>query len=100
VRKKNQETDSLRRICLYMIFYIYYIFIAFIIFCLRVVLCSLLTVSSILKTGLKAWSRDVNGDPIPANSWGIPLLGYGYKTKIVPMSMDIGQNLHPLGKQI
>jgi hypothetical protein len=41
-------------------------------------------------------SRDVNGDLIPANPWGIPLLGYGYGTKIVPMGMDMGQNLHPL----
>jgi hypothetical protein len=32
--------------------------------------------------------RDVNGDPIPINPWGIPLLGYGYETKIVPMSID------------
>jgi hypothetical protein len=44
--------------------------------------------------------RDVNGDPIPANPWGIPLLGYGYETKIVPMCMDMGQNLHPLGKRV
>ena len=44
--------------------------------------------------------RDVNGDPIPANPWGIPLLGYGYGTKIVPMGMDMGQNLHPLGKRV
>jgi hypothetical protein len=44
--------------------------------------------------------RDVNGDPIPANPWGIPLLGYGYETKIVPMGMDMGQNLHPLGKRV
>jgi hypothetical protein len=28
------------------------------------------------------------------------LLGYGYETKIVPMSMDMGQNLHPLGKRV
>jgi hypothetical protein len=45
-------------------------------------------------------SRDVNEDPIPANPWGIPLLGYGYGTKIVPMGMDMGQNLHPLGKRV
>jgi hypothetical protein len=45
-------------------------------------------------------SRDVNGDPIPDNPWGIPLLGYGYVTKIVPMGMDMGQNLHPLGKRV
>jgi hypothetical protein len=45
-------------------------------------------------------ARDVNGDPIPANPWGIPLLGYGYGTKIVPMGMDMGQNLHPLGKRV
>jgi hypothetical protein len=44
--------------------------------------------------------RDVNGDPIPDNLWGIPLLGYGYETKIVPMGMDMGQNIHPLGKRI
>jgi hypothetical protein len=44
--------------------------------------------------------RDVNGDPIPANPWEIPLLGYGYGTKIVPMGMDMGQNLHPLGKRV
>jgi hypothetical protein len=44
--------------------------------------------------------RGVNGDPIPANPWGIPLLGYGYGTKIVPMGMDMGQNLHPLGKRV
>jgi hypothetical protein len=44
-------------------------------------------------------SRDVNGDPIPANPWRIPLLGYGYGTKIVPMGMDMVQNLHPLGKR-
>jgi hypothetical protein len=44
--------------------------------------------------------RDVNGDPIPDNPWGIPLLGYGYGTKIVPMGMDMGQNLHPLGKWV
>jgi hypothetical protein len=45
-------------------------------------------------------SRDVNGDPIPDNPWGIPLLGYGYGTKIIPMGMDMGQNLHPLGKRV
>jgi hypothetical protein len=45
-------------------------------------------------------ARDVNGDPIPANPWGIPLLGYGYGTKIVPMGMNMGQNLHPLGKRV
>jgi hypothetical protein len=45
-------------------------------------------------------TRDVNGDPIPANPWGIPLLGYGYGTKIVPMGMDMGQNLHSLGKRV
>jgi hypothetical protein len=44
--------------------------------------------------------RDVNGDPIPDNPLGIPLLGYGYETKIVPMGMDMGQNLHPLGKRV
>jgi hypothetical protein len=44
--------------------------------------------------------RDVNGDPIPANPWGIPLLGYGYETKIVSMGMDMGQNIHPLGKRV
>ena len=37
--------------------------------------------------------RDVNGDPIPANPWRIPLLGYGYGTKNVLMGMDMGQNL-------
>jgi hypothetical protein len=30
--------------------------------------------------------------------WGIPLVEYGYVTKIVPMGMDMRQNLHPLGK--
>jgi hypothetical protein len=45
-------------------------------------------------------ARDVNGNPIPANPWGIPLLGYGYGTKIIPMGMDMGQNLHPLGKRV
>jgi hypothetical protein len=25
---------------------------------------------------------------------------YGYGTKIVPMGMDMGQNLHPLGKRV
>jgi hypothetical protein len=44
--------------------------------------------------------RDVNGDPIPSNPLGSPLLGYGYGTKIVPMGMDTGQNLHPLGKRV
>jgi hypothetical protein len=44
--------------------------------------------------------RDVNGDPIPANPWRIPLLGYGYETRIVPMGMDMEQNLHPLGKRV
>jgi hypothetical protein len=44
--------------------------------------------------------RDVNGDPIPANPWGIPLLGYGYETKNVTMGMDMGQNFHPLGKRV
>jgi hypothetical protein len=48
----------------------------------------------------KAQARDVNGDPIPDNPWGIPLLGYGYGTKIIPMGMDIGQNLYPLGKRV
>jgi hypothetical protein len=46
------------------------------------------------------WTRDVNWDPIPTNPWGISLLGYGYGTKIVPMGMDMGQNLHPLGKRV
>jgi hypothetical protein len=45
-------------------------------------------------------SRDVNGDPILANPWEIRLLGYGYGTKIVTMSMDMGQNLYPLGKSL
>jgi hypothetical protein len=45
-------------------------------------------------------NRDVNGDPISANPWGIPLLGYRYETKIVPMGMDMRQNLHPLGKRV
>jgi hypothetical protein len=45
-------------------------------------------------------SRYVNGDPILANPWGIPLLGYEYGTKNVPMGMDMGQNLHPLGKRV
>jgi hypothetical protein len=45
-------------------------------------------------------SKDVNGDQIPANPWGISLLGYGYGTKIIPMSIDMGQNLHPLGKRV
>jgi hypothetical protein len=31
-----------------------------------------------------AATKDVNGYPIPANPWGIPLLGYGHGTKIVP----------------
>jgi hypothetical protein len=44
--------------------------------------------------------RDVNVDPIPVNPWGIPLLGYEYVTKIVPMDMDMGQNLHPLSKRV
>ena len=44
--------------------------------------------------------RDVNGDPIPANPWEFPLLGYWYGTKIVPMGTDMGQNLHPLGKWV
>jgi hypothetical protein len=29
--------------------------------------------------------RDVNGDPIPDNPWGIPLLGYEYGTKSPPI---------------
>jgi hypothetical protein len=37
--------------------------------------------------------------PIPANLWGIPLLGYWYGTKNCPMSMNMGQNLHTLGKR-
>jgi hypothetical protein len=44
--------------------------------------------------------RDVNGDPISTNPWGIPLLWYEYGKKIVPMGMDMGQNLHPLGKRV
>jgi hypothetical protein len=28
--------------------------------------------------------RDVNGDPIPANPWGIPLLGTGMGQKLSP----------------
>jgi hypothetical protein len=53
---------------------------------------------SLLRSGVAG--RDVNGDPIPDNPWGIPLLGYGYGTKNVPMGMDMGQNLHPLGKRV
>jgi hypothetical protein len=45
-------------------------------------------------------ARDVNGDPIADNPWEIPLLGYGYETKIVPMGIDMGQNLHSLGKRV
>jgi hypothetical protein len=45
-------------------------------------------------------NRDINGDPIPANPWGIPLLVYVYGKKIVPMCMDMGQNLYPLGKRV
>jgi hypothetical protein len=45
-------------------------------------------------------TRDVIGDPIPANPWGITLLGYGYETKIVPMVMDMKQNLHSLVKRV
>jgi hypothetical protein len=44
--------------------------------------------------------RDANGDPIPDNPWGISLLEYGYGTKIVPMGMDMRQNLHPLSKRV
>jgi hypothetical protein len=47
-----------------------------------------------LESGSVAVIRDVNGDLIPANSWEIPLLGYGYETKIVLIGMDMGQNLH------
>jgi hypothetical protein len=45
-------------------------------------------------------SRDVNEDPISTNPWGIPLLGYGYETKIIPMGINMGQNLHPLDKRV
>jgi hypothetical protein len=55
---------------------------------------------NISAVSARASTRDVNGDPIPDNPWGIPLLGYGYGTKIVPMGMDMGQNLHPLGKRV
>jgi hypothetical protein len=55
---------------------------------------------AVLPADLRFGARDVNGDPIPANPWGIHLLGYGYGTKIVPMGMDMGQNLHPLGKWV
>jgi hypothetical protein len=44
--------------------------------------------------------RDVNEDPIRVNPWGIPLLGYGYETKFIPMDMDMRQNLHSLDKRI
>jgi hypothetical protein len=53
-----------------------------------------------LRYTVAAVTRDVNGDPIPANPWGIPLLGYGYGTKFVPMGMHMGQILHPLGKRV
>jgi hypothetical protein len=35
-------------------------------------------------------SRDVNGDLIPANPRGIPLLGFGYVTKIVHITTGTG----------
>jgi hypothetical protein len=60
----------------------------------------LLTVSTADISVLHSVTRDVNGDPIPDNPWGISLLGYGYGTKIVPMGMDMGQNLHLLGKRV
>jgi hypothetical protein len=53
-----------------------------------------------MNHNISALPRDVNGDPIPANPWGIPLLGYGYEKKIVPMGMDMGQNLYPFGKRV
>jgi hypothetical protein len=45
-------------------------------------------------------ARDVNGDPISVNPWGISLLGYGYMTKIILIGMNMGQNHYPLGKRI
>jgi hypothetical protein len=45
-------------------------------------------------------ARDVNGDPISNNPWGIPLLVYMYGIKIIPIGIDMGQNLHPLGKRV
>jgi hypothetical protein len=53
-----------------------------------------------LRIAVWVEGRDVNGEPIPVNPWGIPLLGYGYGTKIVPMGMNMTQNLHPLGKRV
>jgi hypothetical protein len=38
------------------------------------------------------YTRYVNGDPIPANPWGIPLLGYGYGTKFVPTGMALQES--------
>jgi hypothetical protein len=34
-------------------------------------------------------SRDVNGDPIPANPWGILLLELGYRIRIVSMGINM-----------
>jgi hypothetical protein len=57
-------------------------------------------VLQILLLGSSILFRDVNGDPIPANPWGISLLRYEYVTKIVPIGIDMRQNLHPLGKRV
>jgi hypothetical protein len=38
----------------------------------------------------------VNGDPILVNSWGIPLLGLGYRKILMPTSIDLREILSPL----
>jgi hypothetical protein len=37
---------------------------------------------------------------MPSNPSGIPLLGLGYETNIIPMGINMGQNPHPLGKRV
>jgi hypothetical protein len=41
--------------------------------------------------------RDVNGAPKPDYPRGIPLLRLGYGLELIPMGIDLGEILSPLG---
>jgi hypothetical protein len=41
--------------------------------------------------------RDVNGASKSHYPWGIPLLGLEYRLKLIPMDIDLGEILSPLG---
>jgi hypothetical protein len=41
--------------------------------------------------------RCVNGNSIPINPWQIPILWLGYRKILIPIGIDLGLNLSPIG---